>query len=162
MTVAVTDATPVHYLILAGAVDILPVLFEEVFMPSVVREELLAAGAPQPVRDWVSRSHPWLRIAKPKQIDKSLGLDPGESEAIALAEERSIRILLMDERKGRAAVLQKGLIPVGTLALLDQADAHGLCRFEEAINVLRRYRFRASSKLVLSVLERVRTRRAQY
>ncbi|HRQ88631.1 MAG TPA: DUF3368 domain-containing protein, partial [Bacteroidia bacterium] len=80
----------------------------------------------QPVRDWVSRSHPWLRIAKPKQIDKSLGLDPGESEAIALAEERSIRILLMDERKGRAAVLQKGLIPVGTLALLDQADAHGL------------------------------------
>ncbi len=159
MTAAVTDATPVHYLVLAGAIGILPVLFERVLMPSAVLGELLAEGAPQPVRDWASRSHPWLQVVTPKQIDRSLGLDPGESEAIALAEEHSVRILLMDEKKGRAAVLQKGLVPLGTLALLDRADAHGVCRFEEAIDILRQYRFRASPKLVLSVLEKVQARR---
>ncbi len=160
MTAVVTDTTPVHYLVLAGAIGILPVLFERVFMPPAVRDELLAEGAPRAVRAWMSQDHPWLHITAPKQPGCFPGLDAGESEAIALAGELSIRALLMDEKRGRLAVQQRGLIPIGTLELLNQADARGICRFEDALQVLRQHRFRAGSKLVLTFLEQVRNRRA--
>ena len=37
----IADASPLHYLVLIGCSDILPALFETVFIPTVVRDELL-------------------------------------------------------------------------------------------------------------------------
>jgi predicted nucleic acid-binding protein len=40
MRVVVADATPLHYLILIGAIEILPRLFEKIHVPIEIRDEL--------------------------------------------------------------------------------------------------------------------------
>jgi predicted nucleic acid-binding protein len=44
--IVVADAGPIHYLVLAGAVDVLQPLYTLVVVPQTVAEELREAGAP--------------------------------------------------------------------------------------------------------------------
>jgi predicted nucleic acid-binding protein len=44
MRVVVADATPLHYLILVDAVEVLPRLFGHLYIPAEVREELTRAA----------------------------------------------------------------------------------------------------------------------
>jgi len=48
MRVVVADATPLHYLILIAAVQVLPRLFEKIHVPIEVREELSCPATPPP------------------------------------------------------------------------------------------------------------------
>jgi predicted nucleic acid-binding protein len=48
--VVVADAGPLHYLVLIGHSEILPALFEKVFVPTLVRDELAHSEAPEQVR----------------------------------------------------------------------------------------------------------------
>jgi len=50
MQVVVADTTPVRYLAEIGHLDLLPRLFETIFIPSVVYEELQHPASPQIVR----------------------------------------------------------------------------------------------------------------
>jgi predicted nucleic acid-binding protein len=50
MRLVVADTGPLNYLILIDAIDVLPNLFETIFMPVAVRDELAHADAPAPVR----------------------------------------------------------------------------------------------------------------
>ena len=49
MRVVVADTTPIRYLAEIGHLDLLPRLFETVFIPSVVYKELQHPATPQPV-----------------------------------------------------------------------------------------------------------------
>ena len=51
--IAVSDTSPICYLILIGEIDILPRLFDQVLVPQAVLTELRHVDAPEPVRDWV-------------------------------------------------------------------------------------------------------------
>lgn len=53
-------------------------------------------------------------------------LDEGEAEAIALALERGIAAILIDERDSNAAARELGLKPVGVIGLLLRAKSAGL------------------------------------
>ncbi|OLE50897.1 MAG: hypothetical protein AUG51_25690 [Acidobacteria bacterium 13_1_20CM_3_53_8] len=53
MTV-VSDTSPINYLVLIDSVHILPDLFEQIVVPQAVRDELLAAGAPDKVKNWIT------------------------------------------------------------------------------------------------------------
>jgi predicted nucleic acid-binding protein len=53
-------------------------------------------------------------------------LDPGESEAIALALEVRADALLIDELQGRAAAVAAGLNVIGVLGILQRAKHEGL------------------------------------
>ena len=55
-----------------------------------------------------------------------LVLDPGEAEAILLAEEVNCRFLLIDERKGRAIANRRGVPVVGIAGVLLAAKKRGL------------------------------------
>jgi predicted nucleic acid-binding protein len=55
----VADTGPLHYLALIGAVDVLPRLFDTVFVPELVRVELSHPRTPRVVRDWAANPAPW-------------------------------------------------------------------------------------------------------
>jgi predicted nucleic acid-binding protein len=54
----------------------------------------------------------------------------------------------MDERQGRGAAEARGLIPVGTLNLIDLADEQGLIDGIAGLNDLRQTTFRADPELL--------------
>jgi predicted nucleic acid-binding protein len=60
--IVVADTTPLNYLVLIDHIDLLPKLFEAVHIPTIVRDELAAAGAPQIVRDWITAPPAWLIV----------------------------------------------------------------------------------------------------
>ena len=49
----VSDTTPINYLILIEAIDVLPQLYGRILIPETVRAELLDPNAPAEVRSWV-------------------------------------------------------------------------------------------------------------
>jgi len=54
VSVVVFDTSPLHYLILCGAENILPRLFQQVVMPPAVFNELQQANTPPLVRQWAA------------------------------------------------------------------------------------------------------------
>jgi predicted nucleic acid-binding protein len=82
------------------------------------------------------------------QVDDTIQLGHGENEAISLAIEKQVSIVLMDERRGRAAAEARGLLPIGTLNILDLADERGLLDGVNSLNDLKRTTFRADEELL--------------
>lgn len=79
----------------------------------------------------------WLQITPVRHLDDTIQLGKGENEAISLALERQVKVALMDERLGRGAAQERGLIPVCTLNLIDLADELGITDGISALNDLR-------------------------
>lgn len=66
MTLVVSDASPIHYLVLINAVGVLPKLFSKVIIPEhVITTELQSPRTPPLVRAWVSNLPPWVEVRKP-------------------------------------------------------------------------------------------------
>jgi len=84
------------------------------------------------VRRWITAQPEWLQI---RQIvvppDRALAeLDPGEREALALAETLRADALIIDEKMGRREAERRKLRVIGTIRVLDDAAEAGLwtCR----------------------------------
>jgi predicted nucleic acid-binding protein len=72
---------------------------------------------------------PWIKItplANPRQALVFVGLDQGEAEVLALANERSARLVIIDERKGRRYAKRLGLPLTGIVGVLLTAKHNGL------------------------------------
>jgi predicted nucleic acid-binding protein len=160
----VADTTPLNYLVLIQAVEILPALYGNVIIPPAVRDELPQTGAPEIVREWISQRPIWLEIvhSRPAEDLDLSRLDAGEREAIALASELSSGLLLMDERDGVIAARRKGLNVVGTLGSLDLAASRGLLELQTMFDRLRKTSFRLPVGLMASMLEQDANRRNQH
>jgi predicted nucleic acid-binding protein len=100
----------------------------------------------------------WLRITPVQQLDETLRLGTGENEAISLAPERHVKVILMDERLGRAAAEARGLVAIGTLNLIDLADEQGIIDGIAALNDLRQTTFRADPELLARFEARMKAR----
>jgi predicted nucleic acid-binding protein len=148
---AVSDSSPLHYLILVGKVDLLHVLFGNLVIPRSVREELECPAAPNEVRQWLGNLPPWADVRAAAAIDESLPIGKGEREAICLAEELHVDVLLLDDKKARRIAGDRGLPVVGTLAILRAAHDRGLVLLPEIIRHLRGCGFRMSEKLAEQV-----------
>ncbi|MGD9635443.1 MAG: hypothetical protein AB7U97_19340, partial [Pirellulales bacterium] len=120
--IVVSDTSPLNYLVLIGAVEILPKLFQEVHAPTQVLVELTRSRAPDEVRKWAQHPPAWLQISTPHISHRMpIRLHPGEAAAIALAEEIRAKAVLIDERKGRRIAEQLGFEAIGTLTVLEFA-----------------------------------------
>jgi predicted nucleic acid-binding protein len=160
MRVVVADATPLHYLILIDAVQILQRLFERIHVPSEIRDELTRKAAPPSVRTWMQQPPEWLIILPAPAEDPSLAaLDPGERAAIAVAESISADLLLIDEREGATLARQRGLAVTGTLGVLDLASQAGLIDLRDAFARLQTTNFRYPPSLLEILLEEERKRK---
>jgi len=129
MTV-VSDNSPINYLTLIGLERLLPTLFGRVIIPGAVQEELKAPSAPLQIREMLGRSEDWLEaVIAPSVSDPILaGLDPGETEAIALAVMKADLMLLDEARGRRVAAGHFGLTVTGTLGVCGSRHASGFDR----------------------------------
>jgi predicted nucleic acid-binding protein len=110
-----------------GHLDLLRDLFGEVLTPLGVRDEFLATehGLRRAALDRAS----WIQavaLENPQRIRAYTGLDQGEAEVLALAEERGASLVIVDERKGRRYAQRLGFPLTGTMGLLLLAKEKGL------------------------------------
>lgn len=155
MTV-VSNTSPLNYLVLIDHQEILPALFGHVLIPEAVWHELRSPAAPQPVKAFLETWPSWLERRIVSQVPQDLQqLDPGEQEAIALAQSMGASLVLLDEKKGRQAARDLGLVVTGTLGVLDLAARRGLVDLVDALKRLERTTFRTTPRLLRHIQEKL-------
>jgi uncharacterized protein len=122
--IVVTDTSVVLNLAWLREERLLAELFGTVLAPSAVQKEFeRLASADIRFQGLVFPS--FISIENPLMIPNILvsneDLDAGEIGALALALERGIRHVLIDESAGRAAAMALGLLPSGLLGILVEA-----------------------------------------
>jgi len=152
----VSDTSPICYLVLVGQVDLLKTLFEQISIPTAVRDELAHTGAPGAVRAWIAQPPAWL-VIRTAPSDDRLGslsrLHPGEREAILLATEMRSDLILLDDRAARRLAQERGLAVSGLLGLLSRAAREGRVSLPETLDRLRQTNFRVAPRLLKAMLE---------
>jgi predicted nucleic acid-binding protein len=153
-------------LVLIGHADLLPELFGQVVIPHAVFSELRSGKAPPEVRRWLVKPPGWLRVETVADEQLTSVEEPqlhlGEREAIALAQLLRADYLIIDERAGRRAAQDRNLAVVGTIGVLNKADAEGVLPDLPGVLVkLRKTSFYLSSELEETLLRRHRERRVR-
>ena len=126
--IVISDTSPIRALHHLGLLPLCQQLYGRVMIPEAVRRELLQGNAKCPSIDIVSMGAFETRNPQfsPASHHIPSDLDPGESEAIALALELRADLLLIDERKGHFAAQQLGLQSIGVLGVLLEGKRRGL------------------------------------
>ncbi|MBE2219920.1 MAG: DUF3368 domain-containing protein [Anaerolineae bacterium] len=115
----ILNNTPLVALWLLDQLPLLQHLFGQVLIPTAVHDEFLAIE--QSTRQQALATSPWIQttpLSNPQTAQIYIGLDRGESEVLALALERSARLVIMDERKGRRYAKRLALPLTGSLGIL--------------------------------------------
>ncbi|MGA2690338.1 MAG: hypothetical protein ABSE85_19935 [Candidatus Korobacteraceae bacterium] len=141
--IVVADTSPINYLILIEAADVLQGLYGSVIAPNAVVQELLNVRAPIAVREWISDPPAWLKVHPDPPGDPTLAyLGKGESAALTLAQVLAADKLLIDERAGRIEAERRHLPATGLLGVLADAHVARLLSLNEALGRLRATSFR--------------------
>jgi predicted nucleic acid-binding protein len=137
----VSNATPLIYLTKAHHLGLAVSLFEEILVPEAVYEEVVSKGKRLGRADA-------LLVEKAVEAGKicvhrvkglhptPIPLHPGEVEAISLAMESGIDLVLMDDARARVAAELVGLRPRGTLWLLLEGTKKSLLTFDDFLSTL--------------------------
>jgi predicted nucleic acid-binding protein len=145
----ISNTSPICYLVLIGHIDVLPALFGTVIVPQAVKDELSHVMAAPTLQRWISKSPPWLQVQQAPETRDSdlLLLDPGEREAILLAEMLKADLLLLDDRRARYLARKRRLSITGLIGILVRAADRGLISPADAVDRLQRTSFRADPRL---------------
>ena len=130
--IVISDTTALIILAKSDAFSLLSNLFQKIYIPKAVYDELMVKDdivnyrikefdkiEVKPVSDMITLE----RI-------KTLKIDKGEVEAISLALELNL-MLIIDERKGRKIALNQGLKIVGVLGILIENYRKEFITFDE-------------------------------
>lgn len=129
--IVISDTSAITNLAAIGYLQLLPQLYGQVTIPEAVYRELIEIEPPVPGAAEVETA-PWIDIrqvadsAVVERLQSEVRLDPGESEAIALALELNADLLLIDERRGRAEADRLGVRITGLLGILVEAKQKNL------------------------------------
>jgi hypothetical protein len=129
----VSNTSPLIAFSAIGDFDLLPQIFASVLSPKAVEREIKAGTEPWHVKVAVEQAilAGWMTVvaapanATLSSLQERLGA--GEAEAIGLAVERNLPVLI-DDRLGRKAAADSNLIVTGTLGVLAKAKLNGLIR----------------------------------
>lgn len=117
----VSNSSPLIAFAAIEQLNLLPALFESVFIPPAVALEITPSISTPPT--WVRVQS--LRLPLPETVlRRSLG--DGEREALALAVEIQAERILLDDRPARRVALELNLLITGTAGILLVAKRHGL------------------------------------
>ena len=154
--IVVIDSSPLIGLAIVDGLAWLPKLFDVVFLPESVKQEVLpgkAARGEQAIAQAIAAG--WLKVW-PETIAPQLeiDLDAGETDCINLGLSHVDGVLIiMDERAGRAVAKEKGLRVIGTAAIIGLAKKQGLIPSARVVfEVLHASDFRISAAVINQVL----------
>lgn len=154
MTIVVSDTSPICYLLLIDQIDLLPQLYGQVTIPQTVCDELQANQSPAVVQNWLVRPPEWLTIititVSPDPILEPL--DPGEREAILLAEQLAADLVILDDKAARQIASARGLNMIGLLGILKDAARAGLIDLATTFELLRSAGFWVAPSLLQRLL----------
>jgi predicted nucleic acid-binding protein len=156
MKVIVSDTTSLIALEGLQSIGLLCAVFESILIPQAVLNEL-SAGSPDIIKNInAAGCIEIIRLEPSEQLSGlKLVLDLGEAEAITLALERQLPILI-DERKGRSIAIKKQLTVTGFAGFLVLAVKKGVLSTTTAKTLLDQAvanGFRMSDKLYWQVTE---------
>jgi uncharacterized protein len=152
----VVNTTPIITLSLIDHLPLLRDLYRQVVIPVAVQKEVLSGG---PQRAGVAQlaAADWIKIQAlrdPRHADHFPDLDRGEAEVIALAQEVSGDLVILDERQARRHARRLSLPLTGTLGVLLKAKSRGLIpEVAPLIATIRAQGIRLGEALVTRVLE---------
>lgn len=126
--IVVSDTSPICYLLLINQISILQKLYEQVVIPQAVADELNASESPPVVQNWITNPADWLQIQIVSTSSRSglEKLDPGEREAVLLAEQIEAELIILDDKAGRQIASERGLRIIGLLGIVKDAAQFGL------------------------------------
>lgn len=146
---AVSNSTPLIILSKIGKLDILKEYFKAVYIPQAVYLEVVLQGkglkGSKEVDDaeWINVENINNRLAA---RTLSIHLGAGEAEAIILAEEKEM-LLLIDDGDGRKTAKEMDLQITGTAGIILKAGLDGKLNIEETIIQLEDVGFRLSNEV---------------
>lgn len=129
--IVISDTSAITNLAAIQHLQLLLQLYTQVTIPEAVYCELTDIDPLVPGTSEVQTAS-WLEVRQVAnreivaRLRDTARLDPGESEAIALALELSADLLLIDERRGRAEANRLGLRITGLLGILIEAKHQNL------------------------------------
>ena len=127
MPKVVSNTTPIISLLKIGKLEILKDLYDEIYIPQEVFNEIEAGKHKKYYLNLLTFE--WIKIEQiqdRKSISYFLDLDKGEAEAIVLATESEADLILLDESLGRFHAKHAGLRVTGTIEILVKAKKQGL------------------------------------
>lgn len=146
MIAAVADTAPA-VLVQIDFHHILSFLFTWVFIPASVWRELQHERTPAPVRQWAANLLQWIEIYQLESVPKPAlaELHEGERDAIQLAFDLGVKLLLIDERAGAQIAREQGFFVTGTVGILLEAAELGYISLENALTRLAVTNFRRTT-----------------
>jgi predicted nucleic acid-binding protein len=152
----VSNSSPLILYAKIGRLDLLHSLFGQVLIPPAVRWEVVDRD---PARFGAAAvaAAAWIDVEEPTQLSVDVvppNLGSGESEAVALALERGLP-LIVDDRGGRDAAAAQGVVITGSAGLLLAAKQRGLLHaVRPALDALMAAGLRLDQRLYRLTLER--------
>lgn len=127
---AVSDTSPISALASIGRLALLKSQFSEIWIPAAVSDELALHPGPAALASiQAAIREKWIHSASPSNSHLlgilSLYLHRGEAEAIALAADMRVDVVIIDEHEGREFASQTGLSVTGVLGILLRAKLTG-------------------------------------
>jgi len=149
--IVVSDSSPLIALSSVGRLDLMQLIFETIIIPVSVRDEIMGTAAK------ISVELPSFIRVEPVAAELpvrflKLNLHAGESEAIALALERGIQGIILDDKQARETADELGLKVIGTLGVLILAKRKGF--LSEVRPIMAQIIERVNFRIAPSVLNR--------
>ncbi len=159
----ITNSTPIIGLSIIGKLHLLTALFEEVYVPQAVYEEVVNSDSPRQYgRDELStmvkeRALQLYQVENSHLVKKLYGkLHEGELEVIVGAKELDLKFVVMDEHAARTLAKTFLLQPIGTIGVLIFAKKKGLIQeIKPLLDTLIIHDFYISKRLYQQALAQV-------
>jgi uncharacterized protein len=118
--IVVSDTSAITSLLQIGRAELLSLIYNQVYIPDAVLNELLEEHASIP--SFINCQ----AVSDVFAVKRLLvEIDLGEAEAIVLAKELKAEDLLIDEAEGRKVAAREGVHAIGLLGVLVQAKGRG-------------------------------------
>lgn len=155
--VVISDSSCLILLSKIGRLDILKGLYQEIFIPEAVYEEVTAK---KDTAESLLQTSDWIRVCKVIDRDRLEDMPPqlhlGEREAILLYTDLNADLIIIDDNNARKEAARRGLRITGIIGILARAkDAGMIPAVRPLVEQLEREHFYISQDILNALYETI-------